>query len=148
MDQTNWGKIEEMIDMYRARGKFSINLAAPWDPRDDPLKPPLQCWVLLFFTLVLFLGIFSYWVANCYCSSRFIGPNLQSTWRFFDLEYSEDLTHGDDSMCKCGINQTGWDHDWWWGMGRLLKNVQIGREGNWYGMDQSYFREGYWALPP
>lgn len=38
------------------------NLVLIWQHRETPgmtlLKPPLQCWVLLFFTLVLFLGIF------------------------------------------------------------------------------------------
>lgn len=90
------------------------NVVLSWQHRENPgmtlLKLPLQCWILLFFTLFLFLGKFSYCVANCHGISRFVDPNLQSTWRLFDLEYAEDLTHGDDSMCKHGNNQTGWDH--------------------------------------
>lgn len=90
------------------------NVVLSWQHRENPgmtlLKLPLQCWILLFFTLFLFLGKFSYCVANCHGISRFVDPNLQSTWRLFDLEYTEDLTHGDDSMCKHGNNQTGWDH--------------------------------------
>lgn len=121
--------------MYRARGKCSIKLTAPWEPRDDPSEatsPVLDSAFLysLFIPRQVFLlcGKLSRHLQVCrpkfaiYMETLRFGIYRRShPWRWLDVQ-----TWKQPDRLR--------SHDWWWGMDRLLKNVQIGREGNWYGI--------------